>query len=386
MNRSHECVQVVAAHDTVRDRWETAASTIGASMALSRHGAFRLVTTAVALIERLLRTTALLTAGWIGFLAARTIAGETVLVADNLMPELDRLISERLAPTRRRTHPPRLGPLRKMLTKTVTACDPIGADARAQQARRDQDVEMVPLRDDRALTGEPHSQRTTPHRPRRAHRRPPRDHPRLRRRHPRTPWRDPGRISTGYQSSPATPPTSWTGTPLQNRRSGGARRPALRRGPALHPLRGTRPLLSRTRRHLRLPRLPDPRPKPATSTTSAPSTTSVPTRADAPPATTSGPSRATQHRNTPTPVGANRTPPKLAEPAVAAAATDAGHPTSGTGTGARPTARTNEHRHRHRPSGRHEPLRRTKPQRTRTSRTNRRSRVRPGGRQRPAID
>lgn len=259
MNRSHECVQVVAAHDTVRDRWETAASTIGASMALSRHGAFRLVTTAVALIERLLRTTALLTAGWIGFLAARTIAGETVLVADNLMPELDRLISERLAPTRRRTHPPRLGPLRKMLTKTVTACDPVGVDARAQQARRDQDVEMVPLRDDRALTGESHSQRTTPHRPRRAHRRPPRDHPRLRRRHPRTPWRDPGRISTGYQSSPATPPTSWTGTPLQNRRSGGARRPALRRGPALHPLRGTRPLLSRTRRHLRLPRLPDPR-------------------------------------------------------------------------------------------------------------------------------
>lgn len=148
---AYECVRTADKHDRVRDPWETAASTIGASMALSRHGASRLVATAVELTERLPCTAALLIAGWIGILAAHTIAEETALVEDALMPELDRLISERLAPTRRRTHPPRLGPLRKMLTKTVAACDPVGADARAEQARRSQDVEMVPLRDDCAL-------------------------------------------------------------------------------------------------------------------------------------------------------------------------------------------------------------------------------------------
>lgn len=138
-------------HDRHRDPWDAAATMIGASMALSRHGASRLVTTAVELTERLPRTAALLATGWIGILAAHTIAEETALVADHLMPELDRRISDGLAPTRRRTHPPRLGPLRKMLIKTVAACDPLGADARARQARRDQDVELVPLRDDRAI-------------------------------------------------------------------------------------------------------------------------------------------------------------------------------------------------------------------------------------------
>ncbi|WP_216694736.1 HNH endonuclease signature motif containing protein [Dietzia psychralcaliphila] len=138
-------------HDRHRDPWETAATMISASMALSRPGASRLVTTAVELTERLPRTAALLATGWIGILAAHTIAEETALVADHLMPELDRQISDGLAPTRRRTHPPRLGPLRKMLTKTIAACDPVGADARAQQARRDQDVELVPLQDDRAI-------------------------------------------------------------------------------------------------------------------------------------------------------------------------------------------------------------------------------------------
>ncbi|MDV8001511.1 HNH endonuclease signature motif containing protein [Rhodococcus sp. IEGM 1408] len=151
LSYAYSCVRTAGDRDRYRDPWETAASMIGASMALSRHSATRLVTTAVEMTERLPRTAALLTTGWIGILAAHTIAEETALVADELMPELDRQISERLAPTRRRTHPPRLGPLRKMLTKTVTACDPIGADARAKQARRDQDVEMMPLRDDRAL-------------------------------------------------------------------------------------------------------------------------------------------------------------------------------------------------------------------------------------------
>ncbi|MBB1014181.1 DUF222 domain-containing protein, partial [Dietzia schimae] len=148
---AYDCVRVAGQRDRHRDPWETAASMVSASMALSRHGASRLVTTAVELTERLPRTAALLTTGWIGILAAHTIAEETAMVADDLMPELDRRISEALAPTRRRTHPPRLGPLRKMLTKTVAACDPVGADARAREARRDQDVEMVPLSDDRAL-------------------------------------------------------------------------------------------------------------------------------------------------------------------------------------------------------------------------------------------
>ena len=148
---AYECVCSAAEHDGHRDPWDTAASTVSAAMALSRRGASRLVTTAVELIERLPRTAQLLTTGWIGVLAAHTIAEETALVSDELMPELDRRISEGLAPTRRRTHPPRLGPLRKMLGKLVAACDPVGADARARQARRDQDVEMVPLTDDCAM-------------------------------------------------------------------------------------------------------------------------------------------------------------------------------------------------------------------------------------------
>lgn len=148
---AYDCVRIAGQRDRHRDPWETAASIVSASMALSRHGASRLVTTAVELTERLPRTAALLATGWIGILAAHTIAEETAMVSDELMPELDRRISEALAPTRRRTHPPRLGPLRKMLTKTVSACDPVGADARAREARRDQDVEMVPLADDRAL-------------------------------------------------------------------------------------------------------------------------------------------------------------------------------------------------------------------------------------------
>lgn len=148
---AYDCVQLAGDRDRYRDPWETAASMLGVSMGMSRHRATRLVTTAVELTERLPRTAALVATGWIGLLAAHTIAEETAMVADHLMPELDRRISEGLAPTRRRTHPPRPGPLRKMLGKTVRACDPVGADARARQARQDEDVEMIPLADDRAL-------------------------------------------------------------------------------------------------------------------------------------------------------------------------------------------------------------------------------------------
>lgn len=147
---AYACVRRATEHDEQRDPLDTAATMVGASMALSRRGAFRLVTTAVELIERLPRTAALLTTGWIGAQAAHAIAEETALVEDTLIPELDRRICEGLAPTRRRTHPPRIGPLRKMLSKHVAACDPVGADARAQQTRRDQNVRMTPISGDHA--------------------------------------------------------------------------------------------------------------------------------------------------------------------------------------------------------------------------------------------
>ncbi|EFV91566.1 hypothetical protein ES5_10322 [Dietzia cinnamea P4] len=147
---AYACVLRATDHDQQRDPLDTAATMVGASMALSRRGAFRLVATAVELIERLPRTAALLTTGWIGIQAAHAIAEETALVDDHAMPELDRRISDGLAPTRRRTHPPRIGPLRKMLAKHVSACDPIGADARARQARREQNVQFTPISDDHA--------------------------------------------------------------------------------------------------------------------------------------------------------------------------------------------------------------------------------------------
>jgi hypothetical protein len=148
---AYDCVSRSTQNDQRRDPLDTAATMVSASMALSRRGAFRLVATAIELTERLPLTATLLTTGWIGVDAAHAIAEETALVEDRLMPELDRRISEGLAPTRRRTHPPRIGPLRKMLSKHVASCDPVGADARAQQARREQNVKMTPVTGDLAL-------------------------------------------------------------------------------------------------------------------------------------------------------------------------------------------------------------------------------------------
>lgn len=148
---AYDCVRRATEHDEQRDPLDTAATMVGASMALSRRGSFRLITTAVELIERLPRTAALLTTGWIGIQEAHAIAEETALVEDGAISELDRLISDGLAPTRRRTHPPRIGPLRKMISKHVAACDPVGADARARQSRRNQNVDVAPLSGDRAL-------------------------------------------------------------------------------------------------------------------------------------------------------------------------------------------------------------------------------------------
>lgn len=148
---TYDCVRRSTASDQHRDPLDTAATMVSAAMALSRRGAFRLVATAVELTERLPLTANLLTTGWIGVDAAHAIAAETALVEDRFMPELDRRLSEGLAPTRRRTHPPRIGPLRKMLSKHVASCDPVGADARAQQARRDQNVKMGPMTGDLTL-------------------------------------------------------------------------------------------------------------------------------------------------------------------------------------------------------------------------------------------
>lgn len=145
---AYSCATSADAGNPARDPWHTGAAVLGAALALTRHAATKLIATAIELTERLPRTHALLIAGWIGLAAAHTIAEETALVADDHIDDLDALISEKLGPTRRRTHPPQLGPLRKMLTKAITACDPVAADARAEQARRDTDVEMVPLRDD----------------------------------------------------------------------------------------------------------------------------------------------------------------------------------------------------------------------------------------------
>lgn len=148
---AYDCVGHARTHDTRgRDPWETAAAGLGAAMALTRGGASRLVATAVDLTERLPRCHALLIAGWIGLAAAHMLAEQTRMVADEHMPALDALLAAGLAPTRRRTHAPRPGPLRKLITKAVIRCDPVGAAARARAARRAQDVDLRPLGDDLA--------------------------------------------------------------------------------------------------------------------------------------------------------------------------------------------------------------------------------------------
>lgn len=149
---AYDCVEHARVHDTrARDPWETAAATLRAAMSSTRGAAARLVATAVDLTERLPRCHALLVAGWIGLAAAHVIVEQTRMVAPEHMPALDAVIASRLAPTRRRTHAPRPGPLRKLITKAVLRCDPVGAAARARAAALGQDVEVQPLRDDMAV-------------------------------------------------------------------------------------------------------------------------------------------------------------------------------------------------------------------------------------------
>ena len=130
------------------DPWDVAAVHAGAILGISRHRASRLVYTAVQLTERLPVTASLLHRGWIGLEAAHGIVEETDLVPDELMPALDREIAARLGPTRRRTHPPQLGPLRKMVTAAVERHDAEGAAARARERREEQDVRAHEAGDD----------------------------------------------------------------------------------------------------------------------------------------------------------------------------------------------------------------------------------------------
>lgn len=145
---AYEWVLLAREADPVRDPWESAAAEVSATLGYSRAAASRLVATAVELTERLPRTRELLRAGWIGLSAAHLVADATAMVDEPLVATVDEEIVTRLEPTRRRTHAPRLGPLRKMLGKVVAAADPVAAAARAREARRETGVWSTPTGDD----------------------------------------------------------------------------------------------------------------------------------------------------------------------------------------------------------------------------------------------
>lgn len=140
-----------AATDSAADPWEVAGTEISAAMALSTYAATKLVTTAMELCRRLPRTAALLIAGWIGLQSAHLIAAETRLVDDDKIAALDALIAANLGPSRRRTHPPRMGPLRKMLGRAVNKCDPVAAAARAREERTNTGVDLDRMPHDQTL-------------------------------------------------------------------------------------------------------------------------------------------------------------------------------------------------------------------------------------------
>lgn len=135
-------VTVASRGTPIGDPWDVAAARVGAVLGSSGHQALRLVAAAVHLSERMPETLRLLTSGWVGLAAAFVVVEETQMVADDVLPELDREIAERLGPTRKRAHPPRLGPLRRMVGGAVNRHDEVGATARAREARRRQDVRM----------------------------------------------------------------------------------------------------------------------------------------------------------------------------------------------------------------------------------------------------
>ena len=146
----YEHVQQCSRHDVDEDPWDMAAAGLSCALALSRTIALELVCVSVELIERLPSTAELLRFGWIGLAAARVIAGETFLVSDEVAKHLDKELVRKLAPTRRRLHPPRSGPLKRLLGRLIRRLDPVAARARAEDAREDLEVRIRPREDDLA--------------------------------------------------------------------------------------------------------------------------------------------------------------------------------------------------------------------------------------------
>ena len=154
---AYSCVERAGAEESESgdgaDPWETAESALGAAMAMSRGRAGGVVRAAVELVERLPRVAVLVWGGWIGLEAVRAIVAQTSLVSDEAIAAVDRALAERLGPSRRRSHPPRIGPLKRMLGRLIMRADPVGAEAAARQARDDGDVRLDPVgRDQAALT------------------------------------------------------------------------------------------------------------------------------------------------------------------------------------------------------------------------------------------
>lgn len=133
------------------DPEEVAVTVVGASMAMTPGRAGWLVTAAVEVCERLPRVGALCRGGWIGLEAIRAIVEQTRLVADAGIGELDRLLAERLGPSRRRAHAPKTGPLKRMLARMVMRADPVAAEAAARRDRADCDVRLDPAGRDRVV-------------------------------------------------------------------------------------------------------------------------------------------------------------------------------------------------------------------------------------------
>lgn len=133
------------------DAEQVAVTTVGASMAMTPGRAGALVTAAVEVGERLPRIRALLRGGWIGSEAVRAIVEQTRLVCDAQIAELDRLLAAWLGPTRRRSHAPKIGPLKRMLGRMILRADPVAAEAAARRDRADTDVTLDQAGRDRVV-------------------------------------------------------------------------------------------------------------------------------------------------------------------------------------------------------------------------------------------
>lgn len=124
------------------DTYEAAATTVSASTSLSVRKSLHLVDSATYLFTYLPATAALFRAGRIGLFIAQTIVAETSVVDRPLLGRLDQIIAEYLAPTRRRAHAPKVGPLRTAIRARIDRLDPVAAAARVEADRKDQGVEV----------------------------------------------------------------------------------------------------------------------------------------------------------------------------------------------------------------------------------------------------